>query len=498
MTARREAMKVPAAILCLFLSACAASQSADVAIRGATVVDVVRGALVPNQTILIAGNRIVTVGPTEEVKIDSETDVIDGSGGYLIPGLWDMHVHSVRKPAGNWEEAELANVDWHFPLFLAHGVTGVRNMNDGSADVTLEFTNSVKRRMAEGELLGPRLVTSGPLVDGDPPVGANPVVVRTADEARAVVDSLADAGADFIKPYENLSRQAYFAILDQAQRRGLAVDGHLPFRITPEEGARAGQRTIEHPEALAAGCSTEAEAVRERFSAVLTNLNTLPASEQFLAQFRLYRAFYDSRDPAACAAASEVFRRHDVAVTPDLVAYHHVVHAEEILADSARMRLVPEAIRSSWEGWAGEETAEEMRTILRPVLPLELDNARLLNEAGVILLAGTDVGVPFQVPGISLHVALERLVKARLTPLEALRTATLNPAQVLGMSDSLGTVEPGKLADLVLLGANPLEEIGNARRIRAVVVNGQLLRRGPLDRLIAEVEGLNQPSENRD
>jgi imidazolonepropionase-like amidohydrolase len=491
-------MKVPAAILCLILNACAAPQSADIAIREATVVDMVRGVLLPNQTILIAGNRIVTVGPSEEVKIDSEADVIDGSGGYLIPGLWDMHVHSVREPAGNWEEAEITNVDWHFPLLLAHGVTGIRNMNDGTADVTLEFTNAVKRRMAEGELLGPRLVTSGPLVDGDPPVGANPVVVRTAEEARAVVDSLADAGADFIKPYENLSRQAYFAILDQAQRKGLPVDGHLPFRITPEEGARAGQRTIEHPEALAAGCSTEADALRERFSALLTNLNTLPESEQFLAQFRLYRAFYDSRDPAACAAAIEALLRHDVAVTPDLLAYHHVVHAEEIIADSARMRLVPEVIRSSWEEWAGEAMAEGMRSIFRPILPLELDNVRVLNEAGVTLLAGTDVGVPFQVPGVSLHVELERLVEAGLTPLEALRTATVNPAHVLGMSDSLGTVEPGKLADLVLIGANPLEDIRNARRIRAVVVNGQLLRREDLDRLIAEVEGLNQPSENRD
>lgn len=138
-----------------------------------------------------------------------------------------------------------------------------------------------------------------------------------------------------------------------------------------------------------------------------------------------------------------------------------------------------------------------MRSILRPILLLELDNVRILNEAGVTLLAGTDVGVPFQVPGISLHVELERLVEAGLTPLEALRTATLNPVHVLGMVDSLGTVEPGKRADLVLLDANPLEDIRNARRIRAVVVDGKLLRGGDLDRLIAEVEGLNQPSEHR-
>jgi hypothetical protein len=191
---------------CLLLSACAEPQSADVAIRGATIVDLTSGVLIPDQTILIAGRRIAAVGATRDVRIAPGAAVIDAEGGYLIPGLWDMHVHSVRKAAADLEEASVANVDWHFPLFLAFGVTGVRNMNDGTGDVTLEFTNSVKRRLAEGELLGPRLVASGPQVDGDPPLGANPVVVHTAAEARAAVDRLADAGADFIKPYEPLSR----------------------------------------------------------------------------------------------------------------------------------------------------------------------------------------------------------------------------------------------------------------------------------------------------
>jgi hypothetical protein len=269
------------------------------------------------------------------------------------------------------------------------------------------------------------------------------------------------------------------------------VDGHLPFRITPEEAAAAGQRTVEHPDALAVGCSVEAVAQRERFADVLMKYDSLPDSEKFLAQFRHYRALYDSRDPAACASAFEAYRQGGVAVTVDLVAYHHVVHAKQTLSETARMRFVPETIRHNWEDWLDSEGSREFQSILRPIPPLELENVRLAHEAGVVLLAGTDVGVPFQVPGISLHVELERLVEAGLTPLAALQAATLNPARVLDMSDSLGTAESGKLADVVLLDANPLQDIRNTQKIRAVVADGRLFRRADLDRLLAEAAALN-------
>jgi imidazolonepropionase-like amidohydrolase len=492
-------MKTAPGILSLLLSACVAPQSADVAIRGATVVDVAGGLLVPHQTVLIAGNRIVAVGPSDEVGIAPGADVVDAAGRYLIPGLWDLHVHSVRSPEAVAQDGSIDNVEWHFPLFLAHGVTGVRNMNDATADPTLELTNSVRRRLAEGDLLGPRLLASGPFIDGDPPLGEGAVVVRNAAEARAVVDRLADAGADFIKPYENLSREAYFAIMDQARRRGIPVDGHLPFRVTAEEAAAAGQRTAEHPEVMAAGCSTDAEAVRDRFARMFSDdYDNLPENEQFLIQFRLYRAFYDTRDPAACEAAIEAFRRHGVAVLVDVVAYHHIVHADEILADTTSMRLVPHAVRRDWEERPAGERFRAFQSILRPIILLELENVRLLHEAGVTLLAGTDAGVALQVPGLSLHRQLLRLTEAGLTPLEALHAATLNPARVLGLTDSLGTIEAGKLADLMLLDANPLADIRNTQKIRAVIADGRLYRRADLDRLLAEVERLNQRTGNRE
>lgn len=477
-----------AAAVCFLSGACTQPQPADLAIRGAAVVDVRHGLLLPDQTVLVKGNRIVALGSADSVRVSGDAEVLEAEGKYLIPGLWDMHVHSVANVVLDRPDKSVATHDWHFPLFLAYGVTGVRNMNDGTGDVALELTNSVKRRLSEGDIPGPpRILSAGPSIDGDPPLGSNPVVVRTATQARDVVQQLGTNGADLIKVYENLSREAYFAIMDEAGRLGIPVDGHVPFRVTPQEAAEAGQRTAEHSEAIAVGCSTQAGAERERFARVLANYDSLSDSEQFLVQFRHYRALYDSRDPAACASSLEAYRRNGVAVTADLVAYHHVVHAEEILGDAARMRLVPPAVRRDWEEWFVDETAQEFQSILRPIPALELENVRLAKEFGVTLLAGTDVGVPLQVPGMSLHVELERLVEAGLTPLQALQAATLSPARVLGMSDSLGTVETDKLADLVLLDANPLDDIRNTQQIRAVIADGRLFRRTELDHLLAEV-----------
>jgi imidazolonepropionase-like amidohydrolase len=480
--------------VCLLLIACGQVHAADLAIRGVTVVDVTGGSLISDQTVLIQGNRIVAVGPVDTIRVAHDTDVVEAQGRYLIPGLWDMHVHSLFRMPGDLGEGAIFNAEWHFPLFLAHGVTGIRDMNDGTGDPTLELTNTVRRRLAEGDLPGPaRFLASGPSIDGDPPLPNNPAVVRTAAEGRAVVDTLADHGADLVKVYENLSREAYFAIMDQAQRRGLPVDGHVPFRVTPEEAANAGQRTVEHPEALAVGCSTRADAARDEFERVLADFDNLPQGERFLAQFRFYRAIYDSRDPAACRSAFEAFRQSGVAVAADLVAYHHIVHADEILADEASMSLVPAAIRRNWQESFDAGTFQEFQSILRPVIPLELENVRLFHEGGGTLLAATDVGVPLQIPGISLHRQLARLVEAGLTPLEALRTATLNPARALGLAESLGSIEAGKFADLVLLDANPLEDIRNTRKIRAVVADGRPYRRAELEQLLAEFATVDQP-----
>lgn len=461
----------------LLVSACETTPPHSLAIRDVTVIDVVDGSLQSGVTVLVDGNQIVAVQPADEVSIADDAEVIDGTGGYLIPGLWDAHVHSA------------AAAEWHFPIFLALGITGVRNMHS-TADAPLERTNEVKRRLLSGELRGPRFLANGGLVDGDPPAWPGSVVVRNAEEARAAVDMLAVGGADFIKVYDNLTRDAYLAAMDQAQQRGIPVDGHLPFQVPPEEAAAAGQRTIEHTSGITMGCSAEADALRAEHLALLERMPTMrPFPDRVIAFFTLVRRAMDSRDPAACAETVRAYQAHGVAVVPTLLLD---LDAETVLGNPERMRLLPPSVRAQWTGMA-QAGDDPFVALLGPTYPTLLENVRLLHDANVPILAGTDLGNPFLVPGFSLHDEMELLVTdAGFSPLDALRAATINPARVFALADSLGTVEAGKRADLVLLEANPLDDITNTLRIRAVVADGHIFRRADLDRLLADVEAQHQ------
>lgn len=461
---------VAIAILSIVVAAPLAAQDPpSIVIQNVVVVDVTDGSLLDNRTVLVEGNRIAAVGAVDKVGVPDDAEVVDGAGGFLIPGLWDMHVHSA------------ANVSWHFPLFVAYGVTGVRNMHT-TVDTALALTTDIQRRLAEGKLLGPRFLANGPIMDGEPPVWPGTVVVNTATEGRAAVDSLAHGGADFIKVYDHLSREAYFAIADQARRRGFPMVGHVPYRVRPEEAAEVGQRTDEHMLGLQWGCSVRADSLRaERRRSDSWNLSFF---EGLLAEFRVERALYDTRSPFLCTSTLEAYRKNGMAVVPNLVIHHNNNHADQVLRDTVHTRFIPRAMRSQWEQRAGGPITE----LMRPTWEARKDNVRLMSEADVLILAGTDLGNPMLIPGLSLHQELELLFQAGLTSLEALQTATLNPAQFFGRTDELGTVTEGKLADLVLLEANPLEDITNTRRIRAVVADGRLYRRSDLDRLLAEVE----------
>ena len=259
----------------LLVAACGQTHVADLAIRGVTVVDVTDGSLVSDQTVLVRGNRIVAVGLADAIRVADETEIVEADGGYLVPGLWDAHVHSAT------------NVEWHFPLFLAHGVTSVRNMHT-TVDDPLALVVSIKRQIEAGDLLGPRFLANGGIVDGDPPVWPGSVRVRNAEEARAVVDLLADGGADFIKVYDRLSPEAYFAILDRARQRGVPVDGHLPFLIRPEQAAAAGQRTFEHTSEINLGCARNADALRADFAHYLERVPEMPPyPDQMVELFQL-------------------------------------------------------------------------------------------------------------------------------------------------------------------------------------------------------------------
>lgn len=474
-------LRLAPAVLSVLTAACsmgsipAARGPADIAIMHVTVVDVADGSVQPDQTVLISGNRITAVGASATVMVPPEARVVDARGRYVIPGLWDMHVHSAM------------NADWHFPLFVAHGVTGIRNMHT-SADTALELTNAIKRRIVSEALLGPRMIANGAVIDGPVPLVDGSVRVGTAAAAHAAVDSLADAGADFLKVYQRLSRDAYFAIAEQAKRRGIPFVGHVPGAVRVAEAADAGQRSIEHVLPLNIECSRHGDSIRA--------LQRSRPPSNYEAFVRMQDAFARGWSRDHCVPAIDAMRRAGTWFVPTMAVYWAEAHGDSAVAEAAAMALIPAPILREWQT-AAQDVPTWRRSADAAILDAGTASVRAFHSAGVPLLAGTDVGVSLVVPGRSLHKELELLVNAGLTPLEALRTTTIEPARFLAATDSLGTIEVGKVADLLLLDANPLDDITNTRQIRGVVLNGRYLDRAALDALLETAAGSGRGPTSR-
>jgi imidazolonepropionase-like amidohydrolase len=435
------------------------------AITGVTLIDGSGAAARPGHTVVIEGDRIVAVGPGARVRPPAGARTLDGGGKFLIPGLWDMHVH------GLWNPAIMASFA---PLFVATGVTGVRDMG---SPVAVAQQIAWRREIAEGRRLGPRIVLAGKIVDGPTPLWPGSIAVATEDEGREAVRSLRREGVDFVKVYELLPRPAYLAIADEARRVGLRFEGHVPAAVRAEEAARAGQRSIEHLSGLLAGGSPrEAEPRRD----------PRPWGDDT-------RALLESYQPARARALFDRFREQRTWHCPTLITITTVIGglARGADADDPNERYLPRSERDEWrrmtEAMKVSLSAED-RELLTRYVDRHLELAGGLARANVPILAGSDVPKPHLVPGFSLHDELALLVQAGLTPMQALQTATLNPARFLGRESDLGTVAPGKLADLVLLDADPLVEIRNTRRVHAVVLGGRLLDRSALDRVLADLE----------
>ena len=393
-------------------------------VRNVALIDGTGAALRPNVTIVLTGNRITAI-QTATAPVPPGARIVEGTGKYVIPGLWDMHVH-----LGDATSSEPA-----LTMFLAAGVTGVRDMGSPR----FERLRSWREEIARGERVGPRIVAPGPLLQAGPPVDTNHVEIRDSIQARHVVDSLADLGVDFIKVHEILTRAEYFAIADEAHRRGLPYVGHLPVRndtvlVTAVEAVMAGQRSLEH-------------------------LAGIP---------------YYIRD-VSHAAMYDSLRSIGAYVDPTLQPFWALAHVtDSALWTDPRLQVVPAFRRAQWEDIRSHRSAAGQAFMAR-LLGWRMAAVHDLQVAGVPLVAGTDVGVlPLVYPGTSLHDELVRLVESGLTPLEALQSATINPARFLGRERDLGTVEVGKLADLVVLDANPLLDIANVGRVRFVIADGRL------------------------
>jgi imidazolonepropionase-like amidohydrolase len=364
---------------------------------------------------------------------------------------------------------------------IANGVTGARDMGY-HIDTTLRWRNDI----AAGREVGPRLVV-GARVDG--PVNQARFVshVVTEEDGVRAVDTLSkkkdgSARADFIKVYSWVPREAYFGIAAEAKKLGVPFAGHVPYSVSAGEASNAGQRSIEHEDDLMRACSSSDSALRTEFATTPTLAPEMQIS-QMRDQARTLRATYD---PVKCRSVIATLARNHTWVTPTLVVYQPYAHAfDSASTHPERAKYVPGLVQGGWRQRASR-VAPADSMVVRSYF--SFPRTRELNDGGVKLLAGSDMPQAFVYPGFSLHDELALLVRSGLTPLAALRAATYNPAEYLGALDSLGTVSEGKLADLVLLDADPLADISNTRRISAVIANGRLFDAAARAALLTHVE----------
>jgi hypothetical protein len=434
-----------------------------------TVIDATGAPAQPDMNVVISGDRITSIGKSGKIRIPQSAQVVDTAGKYMIPGLWDMHVHLLRHTGEPLNERE-----YFFPLMIANGVTSVRDMWTKLDQV--EQIRLWRKLAIESPGSVPRIAAIGTLLDGEPPNHPGSDVITTADEARGMVDKLKAGGVDFVKVYWRLPREAYFAIVDESRKQGIPFAGHVPIAVSAWEASDAGQRSIEHLDSIALACSSQEKELR----------NVKDWNPKYQKQM------LETFDEAKCAQLFSRFKRNGTWQTPTLVEIRRRTWQRmgRSLGNEDRLKYIPPADRERWTKIGSEFAPRSAEQKENPRNNWEL-SLRLVGElyrAGVQIMAGTDVGNAYVYPGFGLHDELALLVEAGMPPMYALQAATRNPAKYLGVLDSIGTVEQGKLADLVLLEANPLENIANTQRIAAVVMNGKLLSRESLDKILAAAQ----------
>ena len=466
-------MRSPSSLALLFVLASCGPDAPlpDLAIQNVTVIDAVNGVR-EARTVVIDGGRITAVTASGEAVEAVET--VDATGQYLIPGLWDFHVHLTYDE--RFTEAMPG-------LFLSHGITSIRDTG-GPLERVLPVVETLR---ADGAT-APRVFFAGPLLDGEHVVydGENrPLLGITnpdVETARANVARLADAGVDFLKIYEMVTPEVFAALVEEAQARGLPMDGHVPLSMQARDVGPFVQ-SLEHLRNIEMDCTADPSRLVAERRRILTNPDGVPGANLRSRLHNLQRlpavAAYDE---AGCAEVlSSMMSTIQV---PTLRLNATSLRPPFQRSDwDALLEKLPVDVEADWrETTDARRAAEPTQDTTYAAWSIFLVN--LMHEAGVPLGAGTDTPIGFAAPGYSLHSELEMLVRAGLSPIEALEAATVRPAAFFGRSGEMGTVEAGRLADLVLLSRDPLDDITNTRSVQAVVSKGEFLSRVELDGLI--------------
>jgi imidazolonepropionase-like amidohydrolase len=462
-------------LLCVFLPFSCSKKHAPgpLAITHVTLIDATGAEPKSDVTVIVADKKIQSISPSTAAKLPRDTQIIDATGKFLIPGLTDFHLHltGAGEPSGSRE--------FFIPLLLANGITTVRDMGG-----YLQSLVPLRQEIRSGKRRGPEIFFAGPYLDGDPPSFQPSLVVTNATQATDDVQSLVAQGVDFIKVQSILSRTAYFAIADAAKQQHITFVGHVPDRVTAAEASDAGQKSIEHLTGVLRACSSvEPRLMEEQFRGAPKNETPQGSHAREVAWERELLSTYSEK---TCDALIAKFRANQTWQTPTLVLLRHDAYPtpQSDAAVAQILRYTPKLIVPKWQ-----EVRRKQDQFATPT-EFELRNQLFarssqvvakMQAAGVGILAGTDSAAPELVPGFSLHEELVLLMQAGLSPMQALQAATRNPAEFMGVIQKQGTVEVGKNADLLLLDANPLEDISNTTKISALVIGGELVDRRVLD-----------------
>jgi len=437
-------------------------------LTNANVVDVRSGRIVAGMTVLIEEGKISHIAKLALVPQSRNVTVVNASGRFLIPGLWDMHVHSAFADAP-WDEKLI------YPLYIANGITGIRDMGGD--------TNLLKQRreaIREGRLVGPIMFVAGPFLAMGK-ADAQTIPVPTTEDAKRAVDSVKAGGFDFVKILSNVPRESYFALAEEAAKQKISFVGHVPYSIRAEEASKAGQRSIEHLSGILLACSSREGEIRK------SELDAL-AARDYAALPKLGGEVLASYSSDKAKALFVQFTEHSTWQVPTLVWTMANAHLDdpELLKDT-RLKYVPASIRKGWDPSKLKSSPEET-ALTKAEAERDVQLIRDMRRQGVQFMAGSDGPDPFVFPGFSLHDELELLVRSGFTPLQALQAATFNPALFIQKLDHYGTIEKGHSADLVLLDANPLLDIRNTRKIAGVVMAGHYFSRTELDKMLLDAE----------
>jgi imidazolonepropionase-like amidohydrolase len=431
-----------------------ASQDSPQAFIDVSVVAMDSPRVLSHQTVLVEHGRIVNVGPSCTVRVPAKANRIKGHNRFLLPGLADMHVHLMEPEA-------------YFSLFLAWGVTTVRNMAGGPEILQL------RDRVGSGAFLGPTIYTAGPLLDGSPPVWEGSDVITTPQQARQAVAKQKSVGYDFLKVYDNLRPAAYDAIISAACDARMPVAGHVPPHVGLQRVLDAHQWSIEHLTGYFEWLQNDRSPFKkEEEYEVFSHPAHLLARRQALEDW-----IDESRIPHAAALTAKAGAWN----VPTLVAWLNMTpHAGLDAAwKRAGMDYATAMLRQWWNsdnGYTAEDWAAKRRgDVVRAKI------VKALHNAGARLVVGTDTPHPFVLPGLSAHQELANFVMLGMSAYQALKSATIDAAEFMGKAGEFGVIRHGARADLILLEANPLDDIENTKRIVGVMVQGRWLSRDALD-----------------